>query len=171
MTEHLERITLIELADGMVMLAEKVKALQAQNDAMWGALETIAQISALTFAATGNDAVLPAEVKGSAIMARWNKDTASVSPNIEAEALAKKFREASQAERLADPKLNSAAEVLALGINHIDAAHKPDSPENARTVMLFVDTIANNIAQGKVYAPPAIQRNPAAKDKGQEPDR
>lgn len=45
---------------------------------------------------------------------------------------AAKFRTAPQAERLADPKLNGAAKVLAVLNAHIDAAHQPGSQENQK---------------------------------------
>ena len=53
-----------------------------------------------------------------------------------------KFRTAPQAERLADPKLNGAAKVLAVLNAHIDAAHQPRSQENQKAKDIAVSVLA-----------------------------
>ena len=75
-----------------------------------------------------------------------------------AEQLAQKFRDASQSERLADPRLNAVAKVLAVANAHIDAAHRPGSQENQKAKDIAVNVLAANIAKGHVYDAPKIVR-------------
>ena len=75
-----------------------------------------------------------------------------------AEQLAQKFRDASQSERLADPRLNAVAKVLAVANAHIDAAHQPGSQENQKAKDIAVNVLAANIAKGRVYDAPKVLR-------------
>jgi hypothetical protein len=72
--------------------------------------------------------------------------------------LAKRFALASQADRIADPKLKSAAKVVALGYAHIDAAYKPGSIQNLQARNVLIDVMAANIAKGRLYDNPEIRR-------------
>lgn len=83
-----------------------------------------------------------------------------------------KFRTAPQAERLADPKLNGAAKVLAVLNAHIDAAHKPGSQENQKAKDIAVNVLAANIAKGRVYdAPKVVRTAPGRADEIKIPDK
>ena len=85
---------------------------------------------------------------------------------------AAKFRTAPQAERLADPKLNGAAKVLAVLNAHIDAAHQPRSQENQKAKDIAVNVLAANIAKGRVYdAPKVVRTAPGRADEIKIPDK
>jgi hypothetical protein len=86
--------------------------------------------------------------------------------------LAQKFRDASQSERLADPRLNAAAKVLAISNAHIDAAHRPGSQENQKAKGIAVNVLAANIAKGRVYdAPKVVRTAPDRADEIKIPDK
>ena len=72
--------------------------------------------------------------------------------------LAKTFASASQADRIADPELKSAAKVVAISYAHIDAAFKPGSLQNLKAKTMLIDVMAANIAQGRSYDKPKIAR-------------
>ena len=71
-----------------------------------------------------------------------------------AEQLAAKFSSASQADRIADPKLNNAAKVVAISYAHIDAAFKPGSSKNLKAKTMLIDVMAAKIAKGRMYDKP-----------------
>lgn len=77
---------------------------------------------------------------------------------LRAQQLAAKFKAASQHERIADPKLKNAAKVVAIGDAHIDAAFKPGSTQNLNAKTMLIDVIAANIAKGRIYDKPQIDR-------------
>lgn len=85
--------------------------------------------------------------------------TASQGPDVSREQeLARKFRNASQKERLSDPALKNAAKVLAFAYAHLDAAYKAGTSQNRRARSIVMDVMAANLAQGHVYEAPNIQR-------------
>lgn len=84
------------------------------------------------------------------------------------EELADKFARSSQKERLADPRLNSAAKALAIANAHIDTAHTPGSPENRKARALIVEKMAGQIAKGRRFEAPTADRTA---DKGKVEDK
>ena len=85
--------------------------------------------------------------------------------------LAQKFRNSNQKERLSDPMLKNAAKVLNIANAHIDAAYKSGSHENMRARSMVVDVMAVNMAKGRVYEAPKVERQKTAKTAGKSMDR
>jgi hypothetical protein len=85
------------------------------------------------------------------------KSKADKEPSASAK-LAEKFIAASQADRIADPKLKSAAKVVALGYAHIDAAYTSGSAQNLDAKKVLMSVMAANIARGRLYDDPVITR-------------
>ena len=83
------------------------------------------------------------------------------------EQLAEKFLTVSQAERLADKKLNGAAKVLAATSACVDAAYTPGTPQNYKAKSMAIDLMAENIALGRLYDRPCLARcSPVRADTG-----
>lgn len=94
---------------------------------------------------------------------------AGLSAERDGRALAERFRNSTQAERVKDPELNGAAKVLAHTNGVIDAAFGPETAKAATSRAAAMEKIAGALERGEDFsAPKTMQRVRASK---REPER
>lgn len=116
-------------------------------------------------AAAGSDKADAAKAKATinvGVVPKIDRD-ASAQHSAAAKILADKFRVSTQVERLADPKLNNAAKVLAVANGHVDVAYKRGTPQNIKARDMMLEVIAKNIENGRTFTAPKIAKREAVK--------
>lgn len=94
---------------------------------------------------------------------------ASRSAELGNQALADRFRNSSQAERVRDPQFNAAAKVLAHTNGVIDAAYGPDSTKAASSRAAALEKIAGALARGEQFTVPRTMQ--PVREQTREPER
>ena len=85
------------------------------------------------------------------------------------QALADRFRNSSQAERVQDPRLNAAAKVLAHTNGMIDAAYGPDTAKAASSRAAALEKIAVALERGERFSAPETMQN--LREQNRDPER
>lgn len=87
------------------------------------------------------------------------------------QALADRFRNSSQAERVQDPRLNAAAKFLAHTNGMIDAAYGSDTARAASSRAAALEKIAVAIERGKQFCVPETMQNLREQNRDQAKSR
>lgn len=87
------------------------------------------------------------------------------------QALADRFRNSSQAERVLDPRLNAAAKVLAHTNGMIDAAYGPDTAKAANSRAAALEQIAVALERGEQFSAPDTMQKLREQNRDREKSR